>query len=92
MDKGIPLVKSKRELPHVVLNLMIDGLSNEMLDDNLENMPNLKSLIEGNDTARVFIEPSFPYLTFPTHTNQLTGLWPSQHYIQGDQFQIDEVP
>lgn len=59
---------------HVIL-LSIPGLRRA----DLEQMPNLRSLVEGGD--QVPLVPSFPAVTWPVQANLLTGKRPSEHGV-----------
>ena len=63
-----------------VVLLTIPGLR----DKDLEQMPNLKSLVAGGQKST--LENSFPAVTWPAQANMLTGKLPNEHGVTANGF------
>lgn len=80
-------IKVKRTLPQLVFNLIIDGISQDMINQNIDQMPNLKQIFDNHQSAKISLatEPIASSLT--TQTNMLTGAPTKDHKIHGNNFQ-----
>ncbi len=79
-------IKVKRTLPQLVFNLIIDGVSEQMLNDNLDQMPSLKAILDNHQNAKIALTPETIASSLTTQTNMLTGAPTKDHKIHGNNF------
>jgi predicted AlkP superfamily pyrophosphatase or phosphodiesterase len=77
------LAPTARNQGRVVVAVLVDGLSGEMVDRfDTPHLDRLKA--EGTWTHR--FEPTFPAISGPTWVSLSTGCWPARHGIVTDKF------
>lgn len=81
------LIKVKKTMPHVTALLLIDGIDSAFLEKNLQNMPNLKKLINDNHGINAATFSSLPATTMSSQAELFTGLKPHKNHVIGDNFQ-----
>jgi hypothetical protein len=79
-------VHYKKTTPHPTVMLVLSGVTDKLLNDKLNTMPNLKKLMNTNPTINAKVATRFPDTTMASQATMFTGLKIKNHKIPGDNF------
>ncbi|MBI2549373.1 S8 family serine peptidase [Candidatus Woesearchaeota archaeon] len=85
------MVKMRKTTPHVVVLIVAGGMDDDTLFSRPEKIPRIQQLLDDTNGYHSRISSSVLGTTMTSQADFFTGLYPSKHFIIGDNFMREET-